>query len=74
VGDALQEETHKLLALPSTDFPTDERVEVEIGKTPKRAPPSARVRAGELLSWCELGACGVLVLLAVRWGRRRRAQ
>jgi transposase len=34
VRDALADEKPKLLALPDNEFPTDERTEVEIGKTP----------------------------------------
>ena len=34
VGQAFELEQPKLMALPDTDYPTDERVEVKIGKTP----------------------------------------
>jgi transposase len=34
VRDAFEEEKPRLLALPDVEYPTDERVEVDIGKTP----------------------------------------
>lgn len=34
VGEAFEQEQSKLMALPDTDYPTDEQVEVKVGKTP----------------------------------------